>query len=167
MVSFLKMCPHSHLADRILLKSKKVSALQRPAESDWRSVMNWIYRSGTLTEGEQQFIKKKEDLITLRRGRECAGFDNLVERTLRAADRTFVWCGWKSNVIKASLPSGESVRSRLLTPRAADFRNQGASGEDLGRLRKILRPRPRGQAGQLDHHDHHLRPLGPSGLGSL
>lgn len=85
-----------------MLKAKKVSALQRPAESDWRSVVNWIYSSAFLTESEQQFVRKREDLVTLRRGRECAGFDNVVERILRRTDQFLKGCGWEKNLIKAS-----------------------------------------------------------------
>ena len=128
--------------DRILLKAKKVSALQRPAESDWRSVVNWIYSSGPLIESEQEFVRKREDLVTLRRGRECAGFDNLVERILRATDQSLKWCGWENNLIKASHYPWKSQRSGILTPEVANLCDQGAQGEDIGRFRDILRPGP-------------------------
>lgn len=96
--------PSTHFViDTILLKAKEISAIQRPAESDWRNVSNWIYQTGPLVKAEQQFIRRKEDLVTLRKGRECVGFDNFVERVLSRTDAAFKFCGWEKNIIKAGL----------------------------------------------------------------
>ena len=40
-------------------------------------------REQPLAEKEQSFIKHREDIITLRHGRECAGFDGFIESALR------------------------------------------------------------------------------------
>jgi hypothetical protein len=39
-----------------------------------------------LVDNENEFIRKREDVITLRTGRECAGFDTLIESMLFNAD---------------------------------------------------------------------------------
>ena len=46
----------------------------------------WFYNEKPLIEAEQEFIKRKEDIITLRLGREWAGFDGLIESMLRKLD---------------------------------------------------------------------------------
>lgn len=48
-----------------------------------------------LVSDEIEYIRRKEDIITLRTGRECAAFDNLVERALSRIDRFLVEvCKW-------------------------------------------------------------------------
>ena len=70
----------------MLLKAKEVAGMQRPSKRDWRSVKNWIQGRNPLVETEQKFILRKEDLVTLRSGREGAGFDSVVERMLSRTD---------------------------------------------------------------------------------
>ncbi|KAF2490117.1 hypothetical protein BU16DRAFT_553300 [Lophium mytilinum] len=69
--------------DEILVKARELNAFQRPSSRDYRSVRNWFWKEGALVEAEEEFIKRKEDIVTLRIGREWAGFDGLVERLLR------------------------------------------------------------------------------------
>jgi hypothetical protein len=71
----------------MLLKAREVASLQRPSNRDWRSVKHWILEKAPLVEKEQQFILKREDLVTLRSGREGAGFESLVERMLSKTDK--------------------------------------------------------------------------------
>jgi hypothetical protein len=71
----------------MLLRAKEVARLQRPSNRDWRSVKHWILEKAPLVQREQQFILRKEDLVTLRSGREGAGFESLVERMLSNTDR--------------------------------------------------------------------------------
>jgi G:T/U-mismatch repair DNA glycosylase len=70
----------------MLLRAKEVARLQRPSNRDWRSVKHWILEKAPLVQREQQFILRKEDLVTLRSGREGAGFESLVERMLSKTD---------------------------------------------------------------------------------
>lgn len=86
--------------DEMLLKAREMSALQRPADSDWRSLSNWMFSKAPLVAQEQEFAKRKEDIVTLRKGREGAAFDNLVERMLGRTNRFFHWCGWEKNIIQ-------------------------------------------------------------------
>lgn len=70
----------------MLLKAKEMANMQAPSARDWRSVKSWIGNHAPLVEREQSFILKKEDLVTLRSGRECAGFDGVIERMLARTD---------------------------------------------------------------------------------
>ena len=64
------------------MKAREMSTLQRPSNRDYRSVCNWLEAEQPLVEGEQAFIRCREDLHTFRHGRECAGFEGAVESTL-------------------------------------------------------------------------------------
>ncbi|KAF2771714.1 hypothetical protein EJ03DRAFT_267982, partial [Teratosphaeria nubilosa] len=77
--------------DELLFKARDVNALQRPAKRDYQSVLNRFDAKEPLIAEQSAFIRKKEDIITLRTGRESAGFDGLVERGLTTLDqRIFV-----------------------------------------------------------------------------
>lgn len=90
-------------ADTMLLKAKEMANMQAPSARDWRSVKSWISNHAPLVEREQSFILKKEDLVTLRSGRECAGFDGVIERMLARTDEFLQKrLGW--NIIQVSSP---------------------------------------------------------------
>ncbi|KAF2233664.1 hypothetical protein EV356DRAFT_503163 [Viridothelium virens] len=57
--------------------------MSRPAESEYQSVRNYIQSTRPLCEGEEPRIDCKEDLVTLRRGREYAWLDVTIEHFLR------------------------------------------------------------------------------------
>lgn len=57
--------------------------MNRPSKADWRSVDNYLFTNKPLKKVEMNFISCKEDLITLRPGREHAWLDIGVENALR------------------------------------------------------------------------------------
>ena len=57
--------------------------MNRPAERDQASVRNFMENKPCLMEAEGSFIFEKEDLITLRPGRETSLVDAFVERMLK------------------------------------------------------------------------------------
>jgi len=59
--------------------------MKRPSESEYNSVQNYIHAMQPLVQEEQSWIQCKEDLITLRPGREHAWLDTTVEHILRRA----------------------------------------------------------------------------------
>ncbi|SMR44992.1 unnamed protein product [Zymoseptoria tritici ST99CH_3D1] len=73
--------------DEMLLKTKAVTSLQKPSRMDYVSVKDWFVEEKPVIDKEATFILRKEDIITLRDGRECAAFDNLVERALAKVDK--------------------------------------------------------------------------------
>jgi hypothetical protein len=75
-----KLCRY----DEILQKARGMNGFQRPSKRDWGSVGRWFDGEKPLSyEAEGEFIRKKEDLITLRQGREWAGFDGWVESSIK------------------------------------------------------------------------------------
>ena len=71
------------LAD-LLLKAQQLKALDRPSNRDYRSVLHFMENdNGQLFKKDMEFIYEKEDLVTLRPGREHAWLDGLLERMLK------------------------------------------------------------------------------------
>ncbi|KAI4092361.1 MAG: hypothetical protein LQ339_007958 [Xanthoria mediterranea] len=76
---------------QILLQAQQMVSLNKPAHRDHLSVQRFL-ESGyedngqklrPLMEGDNEFIYRKEDLVTLRPGRESAWLDAFVERLLK------------------------------------------------------------------------------------
>ena len=70
----------------MLLRTKEVMSLQRPSKKDYESVRNWFCDQKPLIDEEAEYVWRKEDIVTLRSGRECAGFDGLVEDCISKLD---------------------------------------------------------------------------------
>ncbi|CAN9473648.1 unnamed protein product [Alternaria alternata] len=78
--------------DELLIKARELISFQRPTERDYQSVRNWFHNSAPLVDEEQDYILWKEDIVTLRHGREWAGFDGMVEAMLHKIDsRPIQW----------------------------------------------------------------------------
>ncbi|KAL9065713.1 MAG: hypothetical protein Q9161_008048 [Pseudevernia consocians] len=68
----------------LLLKAQQLKALDRPSNREYRSVLHFMENDGgQLFKKDMEFIYEKEDLVTLRPGREHAWLDGLLERMLR------------------------------------------------------------------------------------
>lgn len=59
-------------------------SFNKPAPSDYSSVETYINNNKPLVEDEGSYIYWKEDLVTLRAGREHAWLDTWAEKLLRA-----------------------------------------------------------------------------------
>jgi hypothetical protein len=55
----------------------------KPAELDYRSVLNYMKNRAPLREDEATWIKHKDDMVTLRPGREHAWLDDIIEGLLK------------------------------------------------------------------------------------
>jgi amino acid permease len=67
-----------------LVKARELNAFQRPSKRDYQSFRQWFFDNNPLSyEREEEFIKRKEDLISLRHGREWSGFDGFIESCVR------------------------------------------------------------------------------------
>ena len=87
--------------DEVLMKSRDVMAMGRPSDRDYKSVRTWFWNNKPLADAkESDFIKKKEDVISLRHGREWSAFDGFVENALIRLNRCF-----KSDILRVSDPS--------------------------------------------------------------
>ena len=68
----------------LMLKTQQLKALDQPSPRDYISVLHFMENDGgPLFEKESDFIYRKEDLVTLRPGREYAWLDAALERILQ------------------------------------------------------------------------------------
>lgn len=58
-------------------------SFNRPGNAEHRSALNYVEGLVPVKEEESTFMYCKEDLITLRHGREYAWLDRIIERTLQ------------------------------------------------------------------------------------
>lgn len=73
-------CPLIDVAADLLTKAQQLKALDRPSHRDYRSVLHFMENDGgPVYEHESGFIYEKEDLVTIRPGRDHAWLDNLLE----------------------------------------------------------------------------------------
>jgi len=72
--------------DEVLLKTKEMSALQKPSNRDYQSVKAWFMNNEPTVYEEFSYLRRREDMVTLRNGRESAGFEGLIERLLSGTD---------------------------------------------------------------------------------
>ncbi|KAL3420457.1 hypothetical protein PVAG01_08956 [Phlyctema vagabunda] len=72
-----------------VLNARQMVALNKPAVRDYNSVEAYIYEKKPLIDEESGFIYMKEDLITLRDGRETAVLDSFIEKFLQVFH-----CSW-------------------------------------------------------------------------
>ncbi|KAJ4986800.1 hypothetical protein SVAN01_07727 [Stagonosporopsis vannaccii] len=71
-------------ADEILVKARDINTFQRPSNRDYRSLRKWFWNVKPLwLEAEDEYIKRREDLVSLRHGREWSGFDGFIENCIR------------------------------------------------------------------------------------
>lgn len=103
-------------ADTVLLKTKQVLTLQKPSNKDYKNVRYWLLGRPQLDESELKYVLRKEDIITLRTGRESAAFDGAVERLVYHLD-TFFRKRFKWNIIQVcteniSLPKDRVTHDR-------------------------------------------------------
>lgn len=74
----------SDLTAELLLKTQGLKTLEKPSPRDYRSVLHFMENDGgQVCEEESGWVYDKEDLITLRPGREHAWLDGFLERMLR------------------------------------------------------------------------------------
>lgn len=81
--------------DALLLNAQQLAAANRPPQRDYNSVANFVRYKKPLMQGDDDFIYNKEDLITLRPGRESAWLDATVEKILKLFPRPavrYVFC---------------------------------------------------------------------------
>ncbi|KAM0799441.1 hypothetical protein BDR22DRAFT_822431 [Usnea florida] len=72
------------LEKKALEYAQQLKALERPSDRDYRSVLHFMENDrGQLYKKDMAFVYEKEDLVTLRPGREHAWLDGLLERTLK------------------------------------------------------------------------------------
>ncbi|KAJ9638277.1 hypothetical protein H2199_006964 [Coniosporium tulheliwenetii] len=72
--------------DDMLIRARDLGAFQRPSKRDYQSVRSFYHNYGPLAQTEAECIRHREDIVTLRQGREWAGFDGFIEKSLQKID---------------------------------------------------------------------------------
>jgi len=70
-------------AANLLTSAQALTSLNKPSSGEYTSVEAWINNVKPCLNAEHSFIYRKEDLVTLRPGREHAWLDSSVESLLR------------------------------------------------------------------------------------
>lgn len=106
-----------------------------PASRDYKSLIWWFEAKKPVLLAEMRWIQRKEDIVTLRPGREAAGFEELVEGLVGVLDRFFTAkCG--CNVIKVCWTTAEET---LVVDHPADaVCDTGTQGENERQVRPAL-----------------------------
>ena len=92
----------------ILKSSQQLLAVNRPTDQEYRSVQNYITNNNPLHDTEQEYIRHKHDLITLRPGRDHAWLDRTIDRSLQILHKPFPFV----NVRNIPLPSERRQRRK-------------------------------------------------------
>jgi len=77
--------------DEVLIKARTLESFQRPSDRNYRSVRRYHHNTKPLMDSEMDSIRSKEDIVSLRDGREWASFDGGVESMLQHADHFLKW----------------------------------------------------------------------------
>lgn len=66
--------------DEMVIKGREMVGFQRPSDRDWQSFRNWFWNKKPLSyEREEEFIRRKGDLITLQPRAEWGKFDDWIK----------------------------------------------------------------------------------------
>jgi hypothetical protein len=74
-------------------------SLNRPTSHEYTSVENFMNNEKPVPRAQFSFVYHKEDLVTLRPGREHAWLDSQVEKLLKACDGRLVQVSYFSNLL--------------------------------------------------------------------
>ncbi|OCL02525.1 hypothetical protein AOQ84DRAFT_401166 [Glonium stellatum] len=83
--------------DEILIKARELESFQRPSDRNYRSVRRYYHNTKPLMDAEMDSIRSKEDIVSLRNGREWASFDGCVESMLQRFDSRFLQWLFRTN----------------------------------------------------------------------
>lgn len=73
-----------------LKQARDLRSFQKPSSRDYRSVRAWFWNTTPFVEKEMEFIKHKEDIISLNNGREWSTFDSIVEKLLMSLNSSLL-----------------------------------------------------------------------------
>lgn len=67
----------------LLQIAKETTSMRHPTTSEYRSLRNLCHYEQQLSERDEAWVKWKEDMVTLRPGRDHAWLDTAIETALR------------------------------------------------------------------------------------
>ncbi|KAH7138315.1 hypothetical protein B0J11DRAFT_423338 [Dendryphion nanum] len=72
--------------DRLLIKARTLETFQKPSDRNYRSVRRYYNNTKPLTDVETNSIRSREDVVSLRSGREWVSFDAGIENIIFRLD---------------------------------------------------------------------------------
>ena len=99
---------------KVLTQANQLQGLSRPTDRDHASVSNYFANHQPLMEDDRDFLYHKEDLVTIRAGREHAWLDAAVEGFLR-------WYPCRPLKVRSFPPFSRFLRSRTLHRRTGNL----------------------------------------------
>ncbi|KAF2263481.1 hypothetical protein CC78DRAFT_581369 [Lojkania enalia] len=72
--------------DDVLIKTRTLESFQRPSDRNYLSVRRYYHNTDPLMDADMDSIRSKEDIVSIRSGREWANFDGSVESALGSFD---------------------------------------------------------------------------------
>lgn len=73
----------------VLTSAQHLEASNRPSASEYNAVRMYLRNNKPLVDEEMEYLQYKEDLITLRPGRDHAWLDRRIERSIHILQRPF------------------------------------------------------------------------------
>lgn len=110
--------------------------LPRPSSRDYKSLIWWFESKKPLLLAEMRWIQRKEDIVTLRTGREAAGFEEPMERLLGVIDR-FLTTKCRCHLVKVSLLESKSTAEDA-DGKIGHFCDSRAATENVGQVPALL-----------------------------
>ncbi|KAL1585295.1 hypothetical protein WHR41_05920 [Cladosporium halotolerans] len=106
----------------VLTSAQHLEASNRPSASEYNAVRMYLRNNKPLVDEEMDYLQYKEDLITLRPGRDHAWLDRRIERSIHILQRPFpfinrIFCSPETHLKYRSSHSQE----RYYTPSRIDF----------------------------------------------
>ena len=68
---------------RVIGAAQQLMSFNKPTNGEHKSAMHYVHNNEPVDEKESSYVRYKEDLITLRPGRDYAWLDGLIEKMLR------------------------------------------------------------------------------------
>lgn len=130
--------------DQLLFNAQQLAATNKPTKRDYNSVASVVCGYKYLCADDSSFVSHREDLITLRPGRESAWLDAFVERGLKLFPRGMVKRVFCS---KASF-SQEKAHPAELTLLLGDIPENQRRGDPTAH------EKPGGPPGERHYNDH-------------
>lgn len=87
---FVLNAPLTSFTASLLTTAQNMVAFNRPASRDYQSVKNYFFNNRPQCEEEESWINCKEDLVSLRPGREHAWLDVVIENLLKWFHCSFI-----------------------------------------------------------------------------
>jgi len=111
-------------AANVLAAAQKMMALGKPGDADRESVGRYMFNRKAIDEEEASWIKYRDDLVTLRPGREHAWLDGIVEGLLKICHCKLIDIMFRSKVSSKYLTTTQLLTVRQETRKKTEITSE-------------------------------------------